>query len=276
MGSRTVIYVGGDADLCSVLTERSESGEFQLIERQLAPDLVDGGLLEQWHRVVVLDVDVAEREGFELLRSIKRHHAGVPVIIVGNRQNLPLTQAAVACANGADAVCLKPIEDPQLLFEIIDDGFRRLERWRGALARFADTEDGRPCVVVAGGDSEELGPLSTILTTAGYRVLTATGGRQALELARGREPRLLLACFRLPELEGLALCRAVQADASACAVPVLLIGHAQDDELAAEAREAGAFGVVTMPIAHAELLECVAEACDASGHAVAFASGASR
>src|SRR5262245_29736957 len=45
------------------------------------------------------------------------------------------------------------------------------------------------------------------LTTAGYDVDTATNGREALDKIDGREYDVIISDIRMPELDGLELCR---------------------------------------------------------------------
>jgi CheY-like chemotaxis protein len=55
------------------------------------------------------------------------------------------------------------------------------------------------------------------------RVLEAADGREALHLARGLAPDLIISGVVMPGLDGLALCRALKADAATAAVPFLLV-----------------------------------------------------
>lgn len=54
-------------------------------------------------------------------------------------------------------------------------------------------------------------------------VVTAADGREALHLARALAPDLLISDVMMPGLDGLALTRALKADAATAAIPVLLI-----------------------------------------------------
>ena len=55
------------------------------------------------------------------------------------------------------------------------------------------------------------------------RVAEAADGAQALAMARADTPDLVIADVRMPELDGLALCDALHADAATRGVPVLIV-----------------------------------------------------
>lgn len=76
----------------------------------------------------------------------------------------------------------------------------------------------------------------SILEAAGYRVVTARDGREALEtLGRDREVTLVVTDLEMPELDGLELTRAIRADAALASLPVVVVTSRASDE----DREAG-------------------------------------
>jgi DNA-binding response OmpR family regulator len=78
------------------------------------------------------------------------------------------------------------------------------------------------------------------LTTAGYDVDTATNGREALEKIDRRDYDVIISDVRMPELDGLGLCRALGARPSgALRRLVLLTGPESIDDHRAYLDEAG-------------------------------------
>jgi CheY-like chemotaxis protein len=55
------------------------------------------------------------------------------------------------------------------------------------------------------------------------RVIEAADGREALHLARGLSPDLIISDVVMPGLDGLALCRALKVDRATRIIPVLLL-----------------------------------------------------
>lgn len=83
------------------------------------------------------------------------------------------------------------------------------------------------------------------LERAGFTVEFVDDGRQALERALLTPPALLITEILIPRLDGLALCRALRADARTSATPIMIfsiLGAAQ------RAAEAGATAFLRKPL----------------------------
>src|SRR5262245_15524103 len=84
---------------------------------------------------------------------------------------------------------------------------------------------------------------------ADYEVLSATTGQECLLMARAEHPDLILLDVRLPDLDGLEVCRRIRADAELASVAVINmtgLRTSEDDE--AEGIEAGADAYLTKPV----------------------------
>ena len=83
-------------------------------------------------------------------------------------------------------------------------------------------------VVVADDDAEVRWFYVGMLREAGARVVEATDGVRALELARLAAPDLILADILMPRLDGLALCDAVRREPGLDGVPIVLLSWRDD------------------------------------------------
>ena len=89
------------------------------------------------------------------------------------------------------------------------------------------------------------------LRKAHYEVLVAADGREALRLARGAAPDLILLDLMLPEVDGLDVCRELR---KTSAVPIIMI-TARDEEIdRVVGLELGADDYVAKPFSVRELL----------------------
>jgi DNA-binding response OmpR family regulator len=61
------------------------------------------------------------------------------------------------------------------------------------------------------------------LRHAGYDVITAEDGQEALELALARRPDLVITDYQMPYLSGLELCRRLKDHAPTSATPALML-----------------------------------------------------
>jgi two-component system cell cycle response regulator len=111
----------------------------------------------------------------------------------------------------------------------------------------------RPLVLVADDDRVTRAIVSSWLTEAGYGVVAAPDGEQALQLAAEHDPDLLLVDVTMPGLDGYDVCRAIQA-AGATAPPVIfLTAHTQVTARVA-GLDAGAVDYIVKPFDHTELI----------------------
>jgi DNA-binding response OmpR family regulator len=61
------------------------------------------------------------------------------------------------------------------------------------------------------------------LKKAGFDVLTATDGAQALKQARSALPHLIVLDLMLPEIDGLEVCKILRRDAATARIPIIML-----------------------------------------------------
>ena len=83
--------------------------------------------------------------------------------------------------------------------------------------------DGQPLIVVVEDNRDINDLLSLILEEEGYRVVSVTDGREALEAAREHKPDLITLDLALPGKDGWALARELQEDPTTENIPILVI-----------------------------------------------------
>jgi CheY-like chemotaxis protein len=89
--------------------------------------------------------------------------------------------------------------------------------------------------------------LTLLLESEGYRVLTASGGKAALEILEGAQPDLILLDIMMPGIDGHQVCRAVREKPALAAVPVLMLTAKNDIAHIAQAVDEGADGFIVKP-----------------------------
>ncbi|WP_167375019.1 response regulator [Prosthecochloris sp. GSB1] len=95
------------------------------------------------------------------------------------------------------------------------------------------------------------------LQKAGYRVVTAVNGKDALERCCGFRPDLILCDIMMPEMNGLEFREKLLAHETLRNVPfVFLSARAQTDEVLA-ARKLDPMGYITKPVEPAKIVETV-------------------
>lgn len=89
------------------------------------------------------------------------------------------------------------------------------------------------------------------------RVVTATGGEDALALARRERPDLIVTDLHMPAPDGEALCRMVKADPDLGETPVIIVVGGSQPKDRARAVRAGADDLLCKPLSRLQLIEAV-------------------
>lgn len=90
--------------------------------------------------------------------------------------------------------------------------------------------------------------MKQLLEMAGYRVVEATDGEEAIELALAERPELILMDLSLPKLDGLAATRRIRQHGGLGRVPIVAVSAHDSPGSRTEALAAGCDEYVTKPI----------------------------
>lgn len=93
--------------------------------------------------------------------------------------------------------------------------------------------------------------LKTTLSAQGYGIRTAADGQLALEEMKNWVPDLIITDLRMPNMDGLELCRRVRKESR---VPIIVLSVKGEEAIKVEALDAGADDYVTKPFNVNELL----------------------
>jgi len=116
-----------------------------------------------------------------------------------------------------------------------------------------------PLVLCADDDEDILALVSLRLGRAGYEVVQATDGDQALRLARERRPSLAVLDVMMPGLTGLEVVQELRADEATSAIRVILLSARAQQSDVESGFAAGADAYLAKPFRAAELVEKVGE-----------------
>jgi two-component system chemotaxis sensor kinase CheA len=113
-------------------------------------------------------------------------------------------------------------------------------------------------IIVADDSLTTRAAMKAVLEIAGYAVLPAADGEEALALLREPNVRLIVSDVQMPRLDGLGLTRRVKADPRTRGTPVILVTSLDAAEDRAAGLEAGADGyLVKREVERGRLLELV-------------------
>ncbi|HXG68139.1 MAG TPA: response regulator [Blastocatellia bacterium] len=111
-------------------------------------------------------------------------------------------------------------------------------------------------ILVVDDNPDGLELLEALLTLEGFAVVSAEGGRQALNLARTELPQLIITDIRMPGLNGIELIRLLRNLPEFATRPIIAL--TANVEAKSDAAEAGANSVLIKPVLVDTLLNTVA------------------
>ena len=156
--------------------------------------------------VICLDIRLPGMEDWEVLRRLKEDPATAPIPIVAITM---LDDAQTAFTLGAAQFLVKPVSRDVLL-----DAVSKAVRTHA---------EATPTVLVVDDDPSVLASIPPILTQAGYRTVTASGGTDGIAVARQHLPHLIVLDLLMPEVSGFDVLAALRSDIRTRGIPVLVL-----------------------------------------------------
>lgn len=99
--------------------------------------------------------------------------------------------------------------------------------------------------------------LSFTLTKAGFQVLEAVDGVEALEVAKGQKIDLVVTDVNMPRMDGITLTRSLRGLPEFKFTPILILTTEAGPDMKAKGKEAGATGWMVKPFSPEKLIEII-------------------
>ena len=209
----------GDGTGPLVLVVEDDPAAAELLTRQL----VDAGYRTELARTgtealakarqlqpaaITLDIILPEVDGWEVITQLKSDQStsGIPIVVVSVVDNPEL-----GISLGAIDYFVKPVDGRELVKRL--SGFH-LERTPGK-------DEIR--VLVVDDEPANRTWLAKTLEPAGFTVVPASGGREAIQLARSIKPDFVVLDLMMPEVTGFDVVEALRADESTRDVPIMVL-----------------------------------------------------
>ncbi len=90
--------------------------------------------------------------------------------------------------------------------------------------------------------------LEAKLSSEYFTVITASGGAEALRLARGEHPDIILLDVMMPEMDGFEVCKRLKADATTADIPVVMVTALSEVSDRVHGLQSGADDFLTKPV----------------------------
>jgi phosphate regulon transcriptional regulator PhoB len=111
-----------------------------------------------------------------------------------------------------------------------------------------------PKILVVDDEPDAVELISFNLKAAGFEVITAADGAEALKSARLQAPDLILLDVMLPEVDGLEVCKLLRRDPATASVPIIMLTAKAAEIDRVLGLELGADDYVTKPFSPRELV----------------------
>jgi CheY-like chemotaxis protein/signal transduction histidine kinase/HAMP domain-containing protein len=219
-------------------------------------------LLDHPFDCCVLDLRLPDISGFELLQKIQEEPTlrEVPIVVFTGKELTTGEEAQLRTV--AKSIVLKDVQSPERLFDETALFLHRVvtdlpKAKQEMLARLHDSNEvlqGRK-VLVVDDDVRNIFALATVLENHDMEVITATNGRQAIELIQSTPDfHVVLMDIMMPEMDGYQTMREIRKNPQSRALPILALTAKAMKGDREKCLEAGASDYIAKPVNIDQLL----------------------
>ncbi|MDP9316181.1 MAG: PAS domain S-box protein [Chloroflexota bacterium] len=216
--SGRILVIDDDPDIAHLIQRYLERAGYHVLIGHTAEEGVNMAQMER-PDLITLDIMLPNVDGFTALAWLKQdpRTTDIPVMLMSILPDIGRGRLV-----GAVDYLIKPVHKHALLNRI------------GQI--LADT---RANVLVVDDDQDVREMLAQMLSQAGYRVITATDGSEALDLVRHTLPQLALVDVKMPHVDGITVLRELRANERTRDLPVIMMtatpGSLEDSRQVVEA-----------------------------------------
>ena len=208
-----VLVVEDSEPAAALLAETLRRARYRVVVERDGERTVQRAIELRPH-AITLDLMLPKVDGWDVLRALKDTPAtrDIPVVVIS-----VLDDHSVGFALGADDYLVKPV------------GREALLNVMGGLGR-AGVHEGGPLVVLAVDDDEVAQQLLKEMLEPQFSVLAAADGYAGLEIARSRQPDVMILDLTMPGLSGFEVVTRLKADPATREMPIVILTARQLNE----------------------------------------------
>jgi signal transduction histidine kinase/DNA-binding response OmpR family regulator len=202
-----VIVVEDDPVAAELLTRQIERAGFRTEIARTGAEVVT---MAKEHKpaAITLDILLPDVDGWEVLTRLKQDQvtSDIPVVVVSVVDNPELGSAL-----GALDYFVKPVDAKELVNRLSNFNFKQQAGGR------------QVCVLVVDDEAANRDWLKHVLEPAGFKVTLATGGQEAIEMARSRKPDVVMLDLLMPEVNGFEVVEALGGHEATRSIPIMVL-----------------------------------------------------
>ncbi|MFO7656561.1 MAG: hybrid sensor histidine kinase/response regulator [Bacteroidales bacterium] len=115
----------------------------------------------------------------------------------------------------------------------------------------------KPVILIVDDIPGNLNYISDILFNEGFGILVATNGRDAIDIATGKVPDLILLDIAMPLMDGYEVCRLLKSETRTVEIPIIFLTARDDHEDILKGFQVGAVDYISKPFNTSELISRV-------------------
>jgi CheY-like chemotaxis protein/signal transduction histidine kinase/HAMP domain-containing protein len=211
---------------------------------------------------VVLDLRLPDMTGFELLREIQGEAdlRDIPVVVFTGKELSPDEQAELKTM--AKSIVLKDVQSPERLLDqtalflhrVVADLPVGMQKMLDRLHSSSEVLQSKK-VLVVDDDARNIFALTTLLEGQKMDVISATNGRQAIELIESTpDLSMVLMDIMMPDMDGYQTMREIRKNAEFRSLPILALTAKAMKGDREKCLEAGASDYISKPVNTDQLL----------------------
>ena len=112
-------------------------------------------------------------------------------------------------------------------------------------------------ILIADDEPNQLELMSFNLTNAGYSIIKATNGKEAIELIENHSPDLIILDWMMPKMSGIDVCRTLRSRSETKQIPIIILSARSEDSDKSLGLDTGADDYISKPFSPKELISRV-------------------
>ena len=104
------------------------------------------------------------------------------------------------------------------------------------------------CILIVDDNESDLLLIQRTVEKMGHRTLIAKNGKTGMELARSGKPDLILSDCRMPEMDGVEMCKRIKEDPQTKDIPLVFLTGVETPAIVVECFDMGVDNYICKPI----------------------------